>query len=143
MKNLIVAFIALVAFGNVAMSQTTKGKQIQTKAETAKVIVMVNTASWCPACKANGQRVEQNMISQYMKNDKCEIVVNDLSNDETKAASKTKCDKAGITEVASNNKGTGVIYFINSVTKEVIAQISVTKTDEEIKQAFEDAISKV
>lgn len=143
MKNLIVAFIALVAFGNVAMSQTTKSKKSQLKTETAKVIVMVNTASWCPACKANGQRVEQNVISQYMKNEKCEIVVNDLSNDETKAASKTKCDNAGITDVASNNKGTGVIYFINSITKEVIAQISVTKTDEEIKKAFEDAISKV
>jgi len=64
MKNLIVAFIALVAFGNVAMSQTTKGKQTQASAETAKVIVMVNTALWCPACKANGQRVEQNVISQ-------------------------------------------------------------------------------
>lgn len=143
MKSLLVALIALVAFGNVAMSQTTKRKQTQAKAENAKVIVMVNTASWCPACKANGKRVEQNVISQYIKNDKCEIVVNDLSNDETKAASKTKCDKAGITEVASNNKGTGVIYFINSVTKEIIAQISVTRSDKEIKQAFEDALSKV
>jgi len=140
MKNLIVALIALVAFGNVAMSQT-KSKTV--KAETAKVIVMVNTATWCPACKANGKRVEQNVISQYIKNDKCLIVVNDLSNDETKVKSKTECDKAGITEVANNNKGTGVIYFINSVTKEVIAQISVTKTDEEIKKAFDDAISKV
>lgn len=143
MKKLIVVVVALIAFGNVAVSQTKKVDQNQTKVETAKVIVMVNTATWCPVCKANGSRVKQNVISKYLNNNKCEIVVNDLSDEDTKATSSEKCNKAGILNVANNNKSTGIIYFINSITKEVIAQISVSKTDEEIIKAFEDAISKV
>lgn len=139
MKNLIVAMIALIAFSNASMAQTTKEKT----AKTAKVIVMVNTASWCPACKANGKRVEQQVISNYMQNNNYQIVVNDLSNDDTKAVSKTKCAEAGISGVALNNKGTGVIYFINSQTKEIISQISVTKTSEQIKNAFDSAIKTI
>lgn len=140
MKNLILAFVALISFGNVAISQIKDQKK---KVETGKVIVMVNTATWCPACKANGQRVEKDVISQYMNNSKCQILVNDLSNDQTKSASKKSCDKAGITEVASKNNATGVIYFINSTTKKVISQVSVTKTDKEIKKAFDDAIQTI
>ncbi len=143
MKKLIVAIIALVTFGNVALAQSMNGKQSPSKSETAKVIAMVNTASWCPACKANGQRVEKDIISQYMNNDKVVILVNDLSNKESKASSKEKCMQAGVSSIASKNKATGVIYFINSETKEVISKISVTETNEDIKQAFEKAISKI
>lgn len=140
MKNLILAFVALISFGNATFAQT---KDQKTKIETGKIIVMVNTASWCPACKANGQRVEKDVISQYMNNSKCQILVNDLSNDQTKSASKKSCDKAGIAGVASKNNATGVIYFINSTTKKVISQVSVTKTDKEIRQAFDDAIQTI
>ena len=140
MKNLILAFVALVSFGNVAFSQAKNQKQ---KAVATKVIAMVNTAKWCPACQANGKRVEQNVISKYMTNNKCQVVVNDLSDDNTKAASKANCDKAGITSVASSNTSTGVIYFINSSSKKVISQVSVTKTDKEIQKAFDDAIRTI
>lgn len=142
MKKLIVAIIAIFAFANVAVSQSNETVKAS-KTESAKVIAMVNTASWCPACKANGQRVEKDIISQYMTNEKVEILVNDLSNKETKAVSKEKCMKAGVAGIASKNKGTGMIYFINSETKEVISKISVTESNEDIKQAFEKAISKV
>ncbi len=111
--------------------------------ETPKVIVMVNTAKWCPACKANAKRVEENVLANYMKNEQCHIVVNDLSTEETKNASRHECEKAGITEVAANNPATGVIYFISPATKQVVSQISVTKTNEEIIKAFEQALRTI
>lgn len=141
MKAITLSIVALIAFANVATSQTKTSSE--SKTETAKVIVLVNTASWCGTCRANGQRVKENVISQYMKNEKCHIVVNDLSDDASKEASKEKCEKAGITAVAENNKATGVIYFIHSETKEVLAQVSVAKTDDEIKKVFEETLAKI
>lgn len=130
--------ISFIAISNAVVSQT-KNNTI-TNTDTAKIIVMVNTASWCPACKANGERVEKNVISQLMTKSNCEIIVNDLTNEETKTNSKRKCDAAGITEVASNNSGTGMIYFINSKTKEIVSKISVVKSNDEIILEFEKAI---
>lgn len=140
MKNLILSLFALVAFGCATNASDNGAKSPESD---KKIVVMVNTAEWCPACKANGPRVEKNVISSYMKNPKCQIVVNNMTDDKTKAASKKDCEKAGITEVASTNKNTGVIYFIDSETKEIISQISVTKSDEEIKKAFDEALAKV
>jgi hypothetical protein len=49
----------------------------------------------------------------------------------------------GIAGVAKSNNSTGVIYFINSDTKLLISTISVTKTTEEIKQAFDQSLAKL
>lgn len=138
MKNLILSLIALVTLGSVAFA-----KNNSEPASAKKVIVMVNTAKWCPACKANGERVEKNIISAYMNNEKVQVVVNDLSDETTKAASKEKCEAAGITSVAEDNNGTGMIYFIDSETKKIISEISVTKTDDEIKAEFEAALARL
>lgn len=117
-------------------------KNTITKEKEAKVIVMVNTATWCPACAGNGARVEKEILSNYMKNPKVSIVVNDMSNDETKKKSKASCEKAGISAVADANKGTGVIYFVDAKTKKVLSQISVTKSTEQINAAFKNVLEK-
>lgn len=123
-------------------SKTSVNESITPNKVVPKIIVMVNSASWCPVCQANGSRVEKNVISQYMNNNKYQIVVNDLSNAETVAKSKISCKKAGIEKVAETNTGTGTIYFINNKTKQIVAQISVSKSDEEIKEAFNSSLKK-
>lgn len=139
MKNVITSMLMLLI---VVTSTNASNKVIKEKAEKAKIIVMVNTATWCPACAGNGERVEKTVLSNYMKNPKVSIVVNDMSNDETKATSKASCEKAGISTIAQANKGTGVIYFIDAKTKTVLSQISVTKSTEEINAAFKDVLEK-
>jgi len=138
MKNVISSVLMLL----IVVTSTANSKKVIVKEKEAKVIVMVNTASWCPACQGNGARVEKEVLSSYMKNPKVTIVVNDLSNEETKKVSKASCDKAGITTVAQTNVGTGMIYFIDAKTKKVLSQISVTKTTEEINAAFKNVIEK-
>jgi hypothetical protein len=76
-----------------------------------------------------------------MNNPELQIIVNDMSDDASIAASSEVCEKAGILEVAQTNKGTGMIYFINANTKEVISSISVTKPSDEIAEAFEEAVN--
>lgn len=126
----------------IMVTSTANAKKVIVKEKEAKVIVMVNTATWCPVCQGNGARVEKEVLSSYMKNPKVSIVVNDMSNDETKKTSKASCEKAGITNVAQANNGTGVIYFIDAKTKTVLSKISVTKTTEEINAAFKDVLEK-
>ncbi len=104
------------------------------------IIVMVNTADWCPACKTNGQRIEKEVVSSYMGNETFSIVVNDLSNKESKKTSKASLEKLGIEKLAKKNKTTGMIYFIDAQTKEIVKEISVTKSTEEIKQAFDSFV---
>ena len=47
-----------------------------------------------------------------MANKDVQIVMNDLSDDKTKTASLPMLKKAGITEFAKKNTGTGTLYFI-------------------------------
>lgn len=108
--------------------------------EQHNAIVVVNTANWCGTCKKHGQRVEEEIISQFNSDDRYSIVVNDLSTDETKASSQSNLEAAGLPNFAKENNGTGLIYFINADTKKITSKISVSKSTEVIVQAFEDAI---
>lgn len=139
MKKVALMIVAIIAIGLNGISQT----ETKQKPETKQLIVMVGTANWCPVCRANGPRVKENVISHYMSNEKVKIVVNDLSTDESKAKSKETCEKAGIADVSQKHTATGMIYFIHPVSKEVISEISVAKTNEEITKAFEEAITKI
>jgi thiol-disulfide isomerase/thioredoxin len=139
MKNLTGSLIVIIALLMFSGSQV-KGLE---KTDDKKVIVMVNTAKWCPACKKNGDRVEVDILAQYRNNPNYQIIINDLSTKETKKASEVVYTVAGIAGVAKSNNSTGVIYFINSDTKLLISTISVIKTTEEIKQAFDQSLAKL
>lgn len=112
------------------------------QSEKAKVVVLINSASWCPACKEHGPRVEKNIVPDFMETKACEIVVNDLTDENSKAKSAESLLKAGVLEFANENKMTGMIYFIDAKTKQLISSISVAKTDDEIKKALKDVLAK-
>lgn len=107
------------------------------------LIVVVNTASWCPVCQKNGPRVEKELLSDFMKNDSYQIIVNDMSDESTIMKANEKLSAAGIADFATEHKGTGVIYFIHPESKEVLDKISVRKSTEKIKAAFESALSEI
>lgn len=104
----------------------------------SKVIAVVNHADWCPACKNNGERAQ----AAFMKSnsDKAvQFIKNDLTNDETKAKSALALKEAGLEKIMASNTGTGMVYFFNSETKELISKISVAKTDNELATAVVNA----
>ncbi len=110
--------------------------------QNAKVIALVNKASWCQVCQANGPRFEKDIMPMAMANKDVQIVMNDLSNDNTKAASLPMLEKAGIASFAEKNTGTGTLYFINAKSKKLISEVSLAQSDEEIKKVFMAAITK-
>lgn len=106
-----------------------------------KVIAVVNTASWCPACQANGERVEKDIVASYAGSDDVAFVVNDLSDKSTKKQSKENLEKEGVYNAVKDIKVTGLIILLNAETHEVIQQISVKETNETLKQAIDNAIN--
>lgn len=100
-----------------------------------KIIAVINHADWCPACKNNGERAQ----AALMKNtgDKAvTFIKNDLTNDETKAKSAIALKEAGLFKAMESHTPTGVVYFFNSETKELITKISLTKSDKKLAETL-------
>lgn len=104
----------------------------------AKVIAVINKASWCPVCQKNGMRAMQT----FKANDKdmaIQFVANDLTNDATKEKSAAELKKLGLEKEMEPNTATGVVYFFNANTKALISHVSIAKTDQELSSALESA----
>ena len=101
----------------------------------SKVIAVVNHASWCSACQNNGERAQ----ATFMENNKdgaILFVVNDLSNEETKAKSAEELKKVGLNKAMAEYKRTGMAYFFDADSKKLITQVSVAKSNEEIAEVL-------
>lgn len=107
----------------------------------SKVIAIVNKADWCGTCQKNGERVMTQVLGDY-KEPLVTIAANDLTNETTKAESKANLEKLGVYEAVANENKTGQIILINRKTGKVIEKISVAKSNEELKKAFDKAIKQ-
>src|SRR4051812_8433967 len=79
------------------------------KAQTThvKVIAVVNKANWCGVCKANGERLSNNLMPYTTKG--LGIVMNDLTDETTIAKSKDELKKSSLYKqiYKANRKGVG------------------------------------
>ena len=132
MKQLIFAIALVMGLSFAASAQNTQ----------PKVIALLTKASWCPVCQANGPRFVKDVMPMVMKNKDVEMVMNDVSNDKTKATSKPMLEKAGIYNFAEKNPGTGMLYFIDAKTKELVSKVSLAESNEVIEKAYQEALAK-
>lgn len=137
MRKILCLLVLMVAVQFASKAQNMKELS---KLADAKVIVMVNTADWCPICKANRSRVEMDIFSKFKADKKYAFVINDLSNAGSIANSKKGLSSLGLTNIASKNKATGVIYFIDPISRKVKSQISMAESNDAIKSAFAKAL---
>lgn len=127
-KLLFALVLMLVTVGAFAQTQT-------------KVYAVITKADWCPTCKEHGTRVVTEVLPLY-KTAEVKMLINDLTDAKTKASSKEDLKQEGIGKPMSKSNTTGEITFINAKTKKVISKISVAKSNDEIKYAFDQAILK-
>ena len=132
MKQLICAVALVVGLSFAASAQNAQ----------PKVIALLTKASWCPVCQANGPRFEKDIMPMVMGNKEVKMVMNDLSDDNSKAMSKEMLEKAGIYKFAEKNPGTGMLYFFNAKSKKLLSKVSLASTNEEIKEAYQTALQK-
>lgn len=129
MKNLkLVVALFLISFGVFAQTES-------------KVYAVVTKADWCPTCKEHGTRVITEVLPLY-KEPEVSILVYDATHNATKKASSVALETIGIDKEITNRNVTGEIVFVNANTKKVISRISVAKSNEQIKKAFDQAIIK-
>jgi len=105
----------------------------------AKVIAVVNHADWCGTCKANGERA-MNAFSENNPDGDIQFVVNDLTNEETKQASAQSLKEHGLYEAMEAKRKTALVYFFDAQSKELINEISVGKSNEEIVSVMDKAL---
>jgi hypothetical protein len=128
MKKLKLVFLlfALVLVSNTIFAQV-----------TPKVIAVISKAKWCPTCIKNENRVGQEVIPTIDAT-KITLVINDLSDKQTKVASAESLNGLGLKQ--GNFKSTGVITFIDAVSKKIISTISVAESSDKIKEAFANSL---
>lgn len=145
MKNVRLVIVSVfMASGFSSFAQTAE------KTAEPKLIAVVNQASWCRVCKANGERFGAVLMPYSAKG--VSILINDLSNEITKEASKQALEKANVYEavntiprkgmgkmlkacgMAKDRKQTqdvaGLVTFIDPVSHEQIKQVSISESDE-------------
>lgn len=127
-KIVIVAFLLFATTGVFAQSKS-------------KVIAVVNKANWCHVCQENGERVMTEVLAAF-KEPQVTIAANDLTNETTKAESKAALQKLGVYNLVASERSTGQIILIDGKTKKVVNKISVAKTNDELKSAFNQAINR-
>jgi hypothetical protein len=101
----------------------------------SKVIAVVNQAEWCSVCKNNGDRAQ----SVFMENNQDKsvlFVVNDLTSAETKKQSNEELKGLGLAEAMEGYPGTGMVYFFDAGTKDLITKISVASTNDELAKSL-------
>ena len=130
MKNILLLALLLSGFG------------ISAHQSDSKVIAVISTAKWCPACQANGERVETEIVPEYAEDMRFKVLVYDQSDKETKSASKDNLKSEGLEDLLKDMKATGNICLVNAHSKELISSIAVSKSNDEIKTAFESALKE-
>ncbi len=105
----------------------------------AKVIAVMHKADWCSTCEKNGERAMKALMSDN-SDMAVHIIANDVTNDETKIKSAVELEKFGLEKAVDEKcNATGVAYFFNSETKELISQVSMAKSDQVLSSALTDA----
>jgi hypothetical protein len=104
-----------------------------------KVYAVVSKASWCPTCVKNEARVGSEVLTKIDQAN-FQIVVNDLSDKNTKSVSAKSLKEIGLENI--NLKSTGIITFIDADSKKVLSSISVDKSSEELTAAFQKIAAK-
>lgn len=130
MKKLHLVVIMLL-FSITTFAQTT----------TPKVIAVINTATWCPTCQTNGQRVEKDVVASYAQNTEITFVVNNLSDKTTKEQSKETLEKQGVYKAVKKQNATGMIILVDAATKKIIKEISVKESTETLKKEIDAALN--
>lgn len=132
MKKLLIATLLVMATVAGAFAQSSQ----------VKVIALMNKASWCPVCQDHAMAFMKDMAPMVMKNPEVKMVINDLSNDQTRESSMPMLESAGIKQFALENDATGRIYFIDARTKKLLSSVSIAQSNKDIMRAYKEALKR-
>lgn len=131
MKNRIMAPVFLLIA--VAFSALNSAAQ-----EGKKVIAVINKADWCHICQSNGDKMMKEVIPVFAESS-VQFVMNDLTNDGTKADSKEKLNEVKVYSAVKKTTATGMVILVDATTGKLIEKISVAEPAQKIVMAIKKA----
>jgi thiol-disulfide isomerase/thioredoxin len=108
-----------------------------------KLVVMVTRANWCPPCRANEGKINNELIPAYSTSNDVAVVINDITNKKSKARSKPVLQSAGVYEISLQEQATGSIAIINLANGKIVNRLHVVYDTERIKKAIADALAGI
>jgi hypothetical protein len=86
-------------------------------------------ADWCSICKANGARATE-VLTKGVTQGSYELVVVDITSDETAVKGQKIVAEKGLTEAAAGN-APGSVVFVDPKTRKRLAEVTVAHQNEE------------
>jgi len=126
-KSIITSFILMFIFSMSVMAQSQHD-----------VIAVINKADWCPVCQKNGERAMK-ALKGNDEDGAIKFVGNNLTDEQTKAKSKERLKNYGLYEKMKSYEGTGIVFFFDAESKELIDKISVAKSSRKLAEAVQKA----
>ena len=133
--KLLFTFFAFVSFSNNLSAQSSLGEA--PTVTLPNIAIVLSRSSQCAICKANETRVTKEFLNKLSKTD-TKFFINDLTKKDLNSATIEIFKKLEINDLI-NKKDTGLIYFINLDEKKKISTISLSKSTNEIMEAYEMA----
>ncbi|RUT72429.1 hypothetical protein D0817_02145 [Flavobacterium cupreum] len=103
---------------------------------SAKIIAVVKTASWCSVCKANETRAME-ALKENNKDGAYQFVINNVTSPETAKPSVAEIEKLGLTKMMEPYMATGVVYLFDAKTKKPINQLVMSLSSEDLGRAMD------
>jgi hypothetical protein len=126
-KSIVTSFVLSLLISMSAMAQS-----------KSKSIAVINKADWCPVCEEHGKRAMKALKSNN-KDGTIQFVANNLTNAETKEESAKSLKRHGLYKKMKSHNNTGVVFFFDAETKELINKISVAKPNKKLAAAVQQA----
>jgi thiol-disulfide isomerase/thioredoxin len=103
--------------------------------ESRKLIAVINKADWCAVCQATGEKMMKEVMPVFNESN-VEFVMNDLTNDATKAESKMGLDKVNAYDAVKKISSTGWLLLVDAGTGKLLDKISVVEPSEKLVMAI-------
>ena len=119
-----------VASSKAASTESAPISVTENPAAKGSVVAILTKADWCSICQANGPRVSA-LLEQGVKDGSYELVVNDITSDESTAKSAAVLTSRGLTEFSAG-AAPGSITFVDAHGHRHVAGATVAHKNEEI-----------
>ena len=106
--------------------------------EGRKVIAVINKADWCPVCQTNGEKMMKEVMPVFNESN-VQFVMNDLTNDATKADSKMALDKVKAYDAVKKISATGWLLLVDAETGKLLEKISVAEPVEKLVKTIKQS----
>lgn len=130
-KIFLLLTLSLIAF-SAAFSQSNK-----------KIVVMVTRANWCPTCRANEGKINNELIPAFLNSKDVMVVINDVTNKRSKSKSKPVLQTAGVYDISLKEQATGLITIINPSSGKIVSRIYVSYSLDAMKKTIADALAGI